>query len=476
MIPAKVTEVRENGARPHWTGDATINKLRTRLPVDTELTENQPTTTPPGQPVLPRPQVVLRRRLYVLLLVAALLVALGLGGYVAARNAWAWYHYRQAERAIADDKLEEGLAHLELCARVWKRSAETSFLAARTARRSGDYEKAEKYLRKSGELGWVKEQLTLEAALLLAQRDNPVKVEGFLLDRVRRDDPDTKFIWEALSHGYRASARLSAALGCLDRWVQLEPNNRRALYWRGQMRAQLQGEDGAISDFSRVLELDPERDDARLERAELLLKHEGKFAKAAEEFEYLRERQPDKPEVALGLARAYRAMRRREEARQLLDLVLRNFPRHPHALTERGRIAADTKAYADAEDYFRRSLQANPSDADTMADLIATLRELKKPAEAKEWEKRLVQVKADKERMAELGPQMDQRPRDPELPLEAALIMLRNGQDREAMGWFRLALQLDPLHRPTHRALAEFWESKGDAARAAYHKDVAESR
>jgi hypothetical protein len=51
--------------------------------------------------------------------------------------------------------------------------------------------------------------------------------------------------------------------------------------------------------------------------------------------------------------------------------------------------------------------------------------------------------------------------------------MLRNGQEKEAMGWFTLALELDPSHRPTHRALAEFWESKGEPDRAAYHKRLA---
>jgi tetratricopeptide (TPR) repeat protein len=443
--------------------------------VEPAQTENQPTTSPPSERVLTWPQIVVRRLLQGLL-VAALLAALGLGGFVAVRNAWAWYHYHQAEKAIANYKLEEGLAHLELCLSVWKRSAETNFLAARTARRNADYEKAEKYLQKSDELGWVKGQLALEAALLLAQRDDPVKVEGFLQERIRREDPDSNFILEALAQAYMASRRWPGALSCVERWIQLEPDNRRALYYRGLMRAHLHRQDEAISDFNRVLELDPDHDDARLQRAELLLNYKADFQKAAEEFEYLRERQPAKAPVALGLARAYRALRRREEARNLLDQILIAFPRDPQALSERGRLARDSGQYADAEDYLRRSLDGDRSDADAIYDLIAVLRERKKSAEAKEWEKRLVQLKADKERFEDLNREMAERPRDPGPRLEAAQIMLRNGQDREAMGWFQLALQLDPAHAPTHRALADFWESKGDAARAAYHKQMAEGR
>src|SRR5262245_16068716 len=66
---------------------------------------------------------VLMRRLFLSLLVAALLAAVGLGGYMAYRYVWAWHHYRRAEKAITDYKLEEGLAHLELCLSVWKNSA-----------------------------------------------------------------------------------------------------------------------------------------------------------------------------------------------------------------------------------------------------------------------------------------------------------------------------------------------------------------
>jgi len=436
-------------------------------------TENLPAPAPASEAGPTWQQVVLRWLLRGLL-VAALLAALGLGGFVGYRNAWAWYHYRQAEKAIAEYKLDEGLAHLELCLRVWKRSAETSFLAARTARRNAEYEKAEKHLRRCHELGWVKEQVALEGALLRAQRDNPVGVEGFLQERIRREDPDTKFILEALAQGYRATMRWPAALGCLERWVQLEPDNRRALAMRGQMRAQLHAEEDALGDFDRVLELDPENDDVRLERAELLLKYKVDYKSAAAEFEMLREREPAKAPVALGLARAYRGLRRREEARQLLDQVLIAFPRDPQALGERGRLSVDTEQYADAEDYFRRSLAADPSDADAIADLVAVLRERKKPAEAKEWEKRLVQLKADKERFVQLNREISERPRDPAPRLEAGQIMLRNGQEREAMGWFQLALQVDPTHRPTHRALAEFWQAKGDAERAARHRQLAE--
>jgi Tfp pilus assembly protein PilF len=44
------------------------------------------------------------------------------------------------------------------------------------------------------------------------------------------------------------------------------------------------------------------------------------------------------------------------------------------------------------------------------------------------------------------------------------------GQERQALHWLNQALQLDPDHQPTHRALAEYFEKAGDAEEAAAHR------
>jgi tetratricopeptide (TPR) repeat protein len=416
-----------------------------------------------------------QRRLLTALLIATLLALVILSGYIAAINVRAWYHHRQAEKAIASGKFEEGLAHLELCLRDWKKDGETYFLAARTARRHNDYDKAEKYLNKAKEFGWVKETIQLEWALLRAQRGNSAEVEGYLQECIRKEHPDTVFILEALAQGALTNFHLSAALVFLERWLQIEPDNVRAIYWRGYAREFLQMEDDAISDYRRALEVDPDHDDARLHLGELLLRHRADFQGAAEQFEQLHDREPDKPAVKLGLARAYRGLRRREEARLLLDQILRHYPHDARALAERGRIAGDSDQLAEAEEYFRRSIKEDPSDPDAIADLIATLRELKKLSEARRWEKRLEQLKADKDRFFDLRRKMLERPRDPDLPLEAGQIKLRVGQETEALRWFQLALQIDPGHRATHRALADFFDQKGNTELAAHHRRLAGS-
>jgi tetratricopeptide (TPR) repeat protein len=415
----------------------------------------------------------LPRRVLRAVLILALLGMAGFGLYLGGRYAWAWHYHRRAEQAIAAGKFEEGLANLELCLRIWTRDGETHFLAGRTARRNNDYEAAEKHLKKAQELGWVKEQLQFEYALIRAQRENPALVEGYLQSCIQKEHPDTIYIFEAQVQGYLATFQLGAALTALARWLQREPDNVRALYWRGNARELVQMEDDAMSDYRRVLELDPERDDARQRLAELTLRHKSDYQAAADLFEHLRARQGDKPELLFGLARAYRGLRRREDARLLLDQILRNDPRDAPALSERGRLASEAEQYAEAEDYFRRSIQVDPSDPDTIADLITALRECKKSAEAKDWEKRLEKLKADQDRFSHVHREMYERPRDPNLRYEAGEIMLRNGREKEALRWFSLALQLDPTHRATHRALAELFEQQGNTELARQHRQMA---
>jgi tetratricopeptide (TPR) repeat protein len=425
------------------------------------LTEALPQLQPP-------PRRVLRGVVNV-----ALLAVAGFSLYLGGRSAVAWYYHRRAEQAIAAGKFEEGLADLERCLQIWTRNGEAHFLAGRTARRNNDYQSAEKHLKKAQELGWNKEQLQLEHALMRAQRENPALVEAYLQACLQKEHPDAVYIFEAQTQGYLATLQLGAAMSVLARWLKQEPDNIRALYWRGNARELAQMEDEAMADYRRVLALDADRDDARHRLADLSLRHKSDYQAAADLFEQVRAHQGDKPDLLLGLARAYRGLRRREDARLLLDQILRENPNDAPTLSERGRLAAEVEQYDEAEDYFRRSIKVDPSDPDTIADFITALREGKKSAEAKEWEKRLERLKADQDRFDQVHREMYERPRDPNLRCEAGEIMLRNGRLKEAQRWFSLALQLDPAHRPTHRALAQLFEQQGNKELARHHRQLA---
>ena len=71
--------------------------------------------------------------------------------------------------------------------------------------------------------------------------------------------------------------------------------------------------------------------------------------------------------------------------------------------------------------------------------------------------------------------QMQRRPNDPGLHHEVGVISLRVGAVREGLRWLYRALEIDPKHAPTHRALAEHYQRLGNAALAARHRRLAET-
>ena len=60
--------------------------------------------------------------------------------------------------------------------------------------------------------------------------------------------------------------------------------------------------------------------------------------------------------------------------------------------------------------------------------------------------------------------------RDPAPASEIGALLLQIHQERQGLYWMDQALVRDPDHQPTHKALAEYFEKKGDAERAALHR------
>src|SRR5439155_26406475 len=141
----------------------------------------------------------LRRHPLVAALALGLLVA---AGVLLAPHARAVYHARAADRAIARGDFDDALEHLDVCLAVWPDRASTRFLAARTARRAGRLDEAERHLTRLQSAHGPSEQTTLERALLQVERGDVGRAEGYLRKTVGRDHPDAAIVCEALARGY----------------------------------------------------------------------------------------------------------------------------------------------------------------------------------------------------------------------------------------------------------------------------------
>src|SRR5262249_41691010 len=154
------------------------------------------------------------------------------------------------------------------CLQVWPSSAEVHLLAARTARRALDYGDAEDQLKECQRLGWPAEEIRLERDLICAQRGEVAGVQDQLLLFAERGHPDALLILEALCQGYIKTYRLPHAARCLELWLERRPDDVQALFWRAEVEQLRSSLPDALADFRRVLDLEPERDDARLRLAE----------------------------------------------------------------------------------------------------------------------------------------------------------------------------------------------------------------
>jgi tetratricopeptide (TPR) repeat protein len=402
----------------------------------------------------------------------ALAVLLALVVRAGVRSWQARQHRRAAEAELARSNFEEAAAELAECLRL-RPGAGLRLLAARTARRAGRLDEAEDHLDAyDGLVTKATPEGALERRLLRAQRGELDAVGDYLSSCLDAHHPDSNLILEALALGEVQVYHLGPAMGLLQELIRREPGNVPALVTRGLMLESVGQRDEAVACYRQALEHNPGNNRAEQSLAEGLRRRKD-YAEAAGHFERLRQRRPHDPEVLVGLARCWGQLDRFDEARQVLDELLDLGEQGSIGLLERGKLAMQAGRPAEAEAWLRKAVAAFPHDAGSNFQLALCLERLGKTAEAEAFHRRRREIEADMKHLQALYPKTLQAPNDPAPRLEAGLICLRNGQPKEALRWFEGALQADPRHQPTHRALADFYERQGDPTRAEHHRRLA---
>src|SRR5262249_53422890 len=147
---------------------------------------------------------------------------------------------------------------------IWPDSAEAHRLACRAAWQGEDFDEADRQLRAAQRLaGSGSDDIALEWALMQAAGGNLREVEEFLHRRAEQDPGQSPLVWEALTQGYVRVYRTFDALFLLDHWLQLDPDNLRALELRGMAYQSGKAAAKGAESFRRVMELDPKRDATR---------------------------------------------------------------------------------------------------------------------------------------------------------------------------------------------------------------------
>lgn len=410
------------------------------------------------------------KALAVVALLAVIVIGLGLAGL----RAWAHHLERSAREAIGRRDYDRAQEQLQAALRLRPHSPDLLLLRARLTRMLGQYDQADRALDAARQYGASAEAVSLERGLLrVMQGQMTVPQEVALRNLVNAGHPDTVFILEALTQAYTRSYRLKDARDCLDVWLQERPDDYPALMARGWVFERQLLFDRARDDYRRAAQVAPDPTEAELRLGQALLEL-GDNQAALPVFQALAERHPNHPAIGLGLVQSHLKLAQLDEAQALLDRLLADHPREAPLLLERGNLALQQGDPEAAEPWLRKAAELLPHDYQTNYVLWQCLRQRGKHEEAKQVDARVRQLQEDAEKMRALTDQLQGRPTDASLRLEIARIFLRNGEKREGLLWLQAALQLEPQNRAVHRALARYYEEKGDHAAAAPHRAAAD--
>src|SRR5262249_17211623 len=84
-------------------------------------------------------------------------------------------------------------------------------------------------------------------------------------------------------------------------------------------------------------------------------------------------------------------------------------------------------------------------------------------------------LRKENEQILELRRKVLENPKDLVSRHEVAKWMLDHGQSEECLRWAKEILRADPQYVPTHQLLGDYYQKRGDAGLANYHRLMATS-
>ncbi len=404
---------------------------------------------------------------------ALVLAVFATAAWLLSWRSYGWYHLYVGKRCLQADHFRDALHHFQRTLEVWPDDAALQFLAARAARRAGDFELADGYLTKCRAVPAQAEAAELERVLLRASRGEIDAVGDYCRALLQQDHPDTPLILEALAQGELKLLRFGAASAHLDRWLEIAPDHAQAIFLKGRLQLQASNSQEAIGLLRRAVELDPNRDDARILLAGLHLDL-GQAQEALPHLQVVASRQPHNVPVQARLAQALVLLGREQEALKLLDQVLDRRPDLVDALLERGKLALRAGELDKAEEWLQLAAKRDAGNRAVHYQLLQCLKRRGKDAQARAVQERLSKIDQDAARMREIVTVLlPTRRLDPDLQAELGAIFLRGGASTEGIHWLHRALEIAPRHAAAHHALVAHYQSLGQFGQAQHHRALA---
>src|SRR5262249_49195251 len=138
---------------------------------------------------------------------------------------------------------------------------------------------------------------------------------------LKEKHPQSNWILEALARSYMKDLCYHLANQCLHMWLEKEPDQLRALALRAKVQEQLAIREGALADYQRIMDLNPDNWKVRLCLASLLLL-DSRTPEALQHLEIVEKTQGDLPEYLQVLGKVRVLQGKAGEARALFERVI----------------------------------------------------------------------------------------------------------------------------------------------------------
>lgn len=410
------------------------------------------------------------RRTIAMLIGLVLLVLVGLWSGAAARVPLAF-----AEGALWRRDDDRAAYWAGLTKRIDRTNIGAEFVLARVARRDGRFEDAAEHASAARSLGADETRVRREEMLVLAQIGRLDGIEEPLNAWLAEADlDDRREICEAYANGLARVARFDHAIRLLEAWRLDFPDDAEPLYRLGRLREHLRQTSEAEKQYRAALERDPQHPPSAYRLGTILLDRR----EVEEALKYFRicAKLPHPIAANVGMGQCLKLLGRVKEAHQLFEAAAAA-PEAVHrasykavgepgdrylAATELGTLEAEAGRYEAAEHWLRKAVERDPRDSEARYSLAIALRGLGRREDAEREFKRVRKTQQAFDEAGKLHNRIDLKPDDVEARYRLGVILLEHDSERTGIYWLNTALEYDPHHAPTHRALADLFAAKAD--------------
>ena len=391
-----------------------------------------------------------RRRVAICLILVVVLGAL---------SAWSGPEVTKyaARRELAARRPQAAQWWLELGNRMRRNDSEIEFLQARAARKLGHWDLVQQHLKRAYDLGYDRRRLDREQWFAAAQSGNLRTSLPHLPQLLTDPQGDGQEICEAFVSGYFLNHRLTEAVALIDAWMADYPSDPLPWQIRGKIRKESQFLKDAEADFRHAVELSPRDGALSLDLADVLL--EQRDYAAAEQVYRQAERDVACAEAArIREAECLRKQGKLDAARERVQTALNREAGSREAQAELGQIELQAGNFSDAVAPLQKAAEANPRSISVRQALGRALAGAGQREEAQVHLKYVERAQAALAEAEKLVDYVSRHPQDAQKRYEIGKIYLEYAIPERGITWLQSAVNCDPHHRPSHIALAEYYE------------------